>query len=92
MFLLFYLGKICMCSLTCVPLSWQIDAHNGAVNDLAFAHPNKQLCLVSCGDDKLIKVRTIFYYMLRLMKNTPHHLNGRVDTGVGFGRAKTIQL
>nr|XP_023929204.1 topless-related protein 3-like isoform X1 [Quercus suber]XP_023929206.1 topless-related protein 3-like isoform X3 [Quercus suber]POE89703.1 topless-related protein 3 [Quercus suber] len=34
----------------------EIDAHNGAVNDLAFAHPNKQLCLVSCGDDKLIKV------------------------------------
>ena len=92
MFLLFYLVKICMCSLTCVPLSWQIDAHNGAVNDLAFAYPNKQLCLVSCGDDKLIKVRTIFCYMLRLMKNTPHYLNGRVDTGVGFGGAKTIQL
>ncbi|XP_030957790.1 topless-related protein 3 [Quercus lobata] len=34
----------------------EIDAHIGAVNDLAFAHPNKQLCLVSCGDDKLIKV------------------------------------
>lgn len=34
----------------------QVDAHNGAVNDLAFAHPNKQLCVVTCGDDKLIKV------------------------------------
>lgn len=34
----------------------EIDAHVGGVNDLAFAHPNKQLCLVSCGDDKLIKV------------------------------------
>ncbi|KAG6701327.1 hypothetical protein I3842_08G159800 [Carya illinoinensis] len=34
----------------------EIDAHAGGVNDLAFAHPNKQLCLVSCGDDKLIKV------------------------------------
>jgi hypothetical protein len=22
---------------------------------LAFAHPNKQLCVVTCGDDKLIK-------------------------------------
>ncbi|XP_010528913.1 PREDICTED: topless-related protein 3-like [Tarenaya hassleriana] len=34
----------------------EIDAHVGAVNDLAFAHPNKQLCVVTCGDDKLIKV------------------------------------
>lgn len=35
----------------------QIDAHAGGVNDIAFAHPNKQqLCVVTCGDDKLIKV------------------------------------
>ncbi|KAF8038856.1 hypothetical protein BT93_B1417 [Corymbia citriodora subsp. variegata] len=34
----------------------EIDAHTGAVNDLAFAYPNKQLCVVTCGDDKLIKV------------------------------------
>ncbi|KAE8725524.1 Topless-related protein 2 [Hibiscus syriacus] len=34
----------------------EIDAHIGGVNDLAFAHPNKQLCIVTCGDDKLIKV------------------------------------
>ncbi|KAE8733394.1 Topless-related protein 3 [Hibiscus syriacus] len=33
-----------------------IDAHAGGVNDLAFAHPNKQLCIVTCGDDKIIKV------------------------------------
>uniref|UniRef100_A0A2P2MSL4 Uncharacterized protein MANES_09G174100 n=1 Tax=Rhizophora mucronata TaxID=61149 RepID=A0A2P2MSL4_RHIMU len=34
----------------------EIDAHLGGVNDLAFAHPNKHLCVVTCGDDKLIKV------------------------------------
>ncbi|KAK4491367.1 hypothetical protein RD792_002106 [Penstemon davidsonii] len=34
----------------------EIDAHAGGVNDIAFAHPNKQLCVVTCGDDKLIKV------------------------------------
>ncbi|XP_056845042.1 topless-related protein 3 [Raphanus sativus] len=34
----------------------EIDAHVGAVNDLAFAIPNRQLCVVTCGDDKLIKV------------------------------------
>ncbi|KAA8525101.1 hypothetical protein F0562_007035 [Nyssa sinensis] len=35
---------------------WEIDAHIGGVNDIAFAHPNKQLCIVTCGDDKTIKV------------------------------------
>lgn len=35
----------------------QIGAHVGAVNDLAFANPNGQLCVVTCGDDKLVKVR-----------------------------------
>uniref|UniRef100_A0A0D9UZ66 CTLH domain-containing protein n=1 Tax=Leersia perrieri TaxID=77586 RepID=A0A0D9UZ66_9ORYZ len=34
----------------------EIDAHSGAVNDIAFSRPNKQLCVVTCGDDKLIKV------------------------------------
>ncbi|XP_004495685.1 topless-related protein 3-like isoform X2 [Cicer arietinum] len=34
----------------------EVDAHVGGVNDLAFALPNKQLCIVTCGDDKLIKV------------------------------------
>ncbi|THG22276.1 hypothetical protein TEA_017588 [Camellia sinensis var. sinensis] len=33
----------------------EIDAHVGGVNDIAFAHPNKQLCIVTCGDDKTIK-------------------------------------
>ncbi|GAB2277382.1 Topless- protein 3, variant 2 [Dionaea muscipula] len=34
----------------------EIEAHAGTVNDLAFAYPNKQPCVVTCGDDKLIKV------------------------------------
>uniref|UniRef100_A0A7N0U966 CTLH domain-containing protein n=1 Tax=Kalanchoe fedtschenkoi TaxID=63787 RepID=A0A7N0U966_KALFE len=34
----------------------EIDAHVGGVNDIAFAHPNKQLCFVTCGDDNIIKV------------------------------------
>ncbi|KAK6153757.1 hypothetical protein DH2020_013396 [Rehmannia glutinosa] len=34
----------------------EIDAHVGGVNDLAFALPNKQLAVITCGDDKLIKV------------------------------------
>ncbi|CAL5407393.1 unnamed protein product [Camellia sinensis] len=33
----------------------EIDAHVGGVNDIAFAHSNKQLCIVTCGDDKTIK-------------------------------------
>ncbi|XP_077237920.1 topless-related protein 1-like [Tasmannia lanceolata] len=34
----------------------EIDAHIGGVNDLAFSHPNKQLCIITCGDDQAIKV------------------------------------
>ncbi|XP_010921588.1 protein TPR1 isoform X1 [Elaeis guineensis] len=34
----------------------EIGAHVGGVNDIAFSRPNKQLCVVTCGDDKLIKV------------------------------------
>lgn len=34
----------------------QIDAHVGGVNDIAFSLPNKQLCIITCGDDKVIKV------------------------------------
>ncbi|XP_031379042.1 topless-related protein 4-like isoform X2 [Punica granatum] len=34
----------------------EIDAHAGSVNDLAFSFPNKQLCIVTCGDDRTIKV------------------------------------
>ncbi|CAN6583703.1 unnamed protein product [Malus baccata var. baccata] len=34
----------------------EIDAHAGSVNDLAFGNPAKQLCVITCGDDKAIKV------------------------------------
>ncbi|KAG5034202.1 hypothetical protein JHK87_009112 [Glycine soja] len=34
----------------------QIDAHDGSVNDLAFSSLNKQLLVITCGDDKKIKV------------------------------------
>ncbi|KAJ7966212.1 Protein TOPLESS [Quillaja saponaria] len=34
----------------------EIDAHVGSVNDLAFCKPTKQLSVLTCGDDKTIKV------------------------------------
>ncbi|KAK6288571.1 hypothetical protein POUND7_000112 [Theobroma cacao] len=34
----------------------EIDAHIGGVNDLAFAHPFEALRIITCGDDKRIKV------------------------------------
>ncbi|KAK1272817.1 Topless-related protein 1 [Acorus gramineus] len=34
----------------------EIDAHVGGVNDIAFSTPNKQLCIITCGDDRTIKV------------------------------------
>ena len=38
----------------------QLDAHIGGVNDIAFSHPNKSLSIVTCGDDKTIKVDEFF--------------------------------
>ncbi|XVE54456.1 hypothetical protein DITRI_Ditri03aG0082800 [Diplodiscus trichospermus] len=34
----------------------EIEAHVGSVNDLAFSYPNKQLRIVTCGEDRVIKV------------------------------------
>jgi len=47
----------------------QVDAHIGGVNDLSFALPNKQLCIVTCGDDKLIKVHKSTCFNFGLNKN-----------------------
>ena len=35
---------------------FQIDAHLGTVNDLAFSNRNRQLSIISCGEDRTIKV------------------------------------
>ncbi|XP_057969141.1 topless-related protein 4-like isoform X2 [Malania oleifera] len=34
----------------------EIDAHIGNVSDLAFADQNEQLCIITCGEDKAVKV------------------------------------
>ncbi|XP_045791919.1 topless-related protein 2-like [Trifolium pratense] len=34
----------------------EIEAHDGRVNDIGFSFSKNQLCIVTCGDDKLIKV------------------------------------
>ncbi|KAL8501759.1 hypothetical protein ACS0TY_021034 [Phlomoides rotata] len=35
---------------------FEIDAHVGSVNDIAFSKPYYKLVVISCGDDKLIQV------------------------------------
>ncbi|KAI9107039.1 hypothetical protein K1719_022567 [Acacia pycnantha] len=34
----------------------EIEAHVGSVNDLAFCNPTTNLCLLTCGDDRTIKL------------------------------------
>ncbi|KAF8393179.1 hypothetical protein HHK36_021420 [Tetracentron sinense] len=34
----------------------EIEAHVGNVNDIAFSHPNEKLSVITCGEDKSIKV------------------------------------
>lgn len=48
----------------------QIEAHVGSVNDLAFSYPNKQLCIVTCGEDRSIKVQTLLHPLLFKIKFT----------------------
>jgi len=36
-----------------------IDAHIGGVNDIAFVHLQRKLCVITCGDDKIVKVNLI---------------------------------
>lgn len=63
----------------------QIDAHVGGVNDIAFSHPNKQLCIITCGDDKTIKVilANVFKLNIENKREFPemvHDVNGRCGT------------
>ncbi|KAK4479184.1 hypothetical protein RD792_014695 [Penstemon davidsonii] len=37
-------------------MALQIEAHIGSVNDIAFTIPNKHVYIITCGDDKLVKV------------------------------------
>ena len=52
----------CVCVCVSLPrmffffFFFQIDAHVGKVSDLGFSHPNRQLCIITCGEDKTIKV------------------------------------
>ncbi|KAK6288586.1 hypothetical protein POUND7_000127, partial [Theobroma cacao] len=64
----------------------EIDAHVGGVNDLAFAHINKRLCIVTCGDDKLIKVRDSKFSLKVFIELdiSCYYPNERNGTGVGF--------
>ncbi|XP_060208854.1 topless-related protein 1-like isoform X2 [Lycium barbarum] len=34
----------------------EFEAHSGSVNDLAFSKPDNQLFVITCGEDKLVKV------------------------------------
>ncbi|KAK9715176.1 hypothetical protein RND81_06G147900 [Saponaria officinalis] len=34
----------------------EIEAHVGSVNDLAFSQPSKHMAIITCGEDRLIKV------------------------------------
>ncbi|RHN73139.1 putative transcription factor WD40-like family [Medicago truncatula] len=54
----------------------EIDAHDGDVNDLAFSFKKNQLCVVTCGDDKLIKVYSVLPHSKEniQVKLFSHHL------------------
>ncbi|RVW53884.1 Topless-related protein 1 [Vitis vinifera] len=46
----------CYCSRNSIWEYMELEAHDGSVNDLAFACPNDQHFIITCGDDATIKV------------------------------------
>ncbi|XP_057248693.1 topless-related protein 1 isoform X2 [Beta vulgaris subsp. vulgaris] len=40
--------------------SLEIDAHVGSVNNIAFSKPDKETFVITCGDDKMVKVWDAF--------------------------------
>ncbi|THU43854.1 hypothetical protein C4D60_Mb02t01190 [Musa balbisiana] len=76
----------------------EIDAHVGGVNDIAFSHPSKQLCVVTCGDDKLIKVWDLNGQRLFVFEGheapiysiCPHHKENIQRQYTGFRKKSTV--
>ncbi|KAG6523200.1 hypothetical protein ZIOFF_013053 [Zingiber officinale] len=54
----------------------EIDAHIGSVNDIAFSYPKKTLSIITCGDDKAIKVsKTMWFISQKIVQEELYVLN-----------------
>ncbi|KAG6536850.1 hypothetical protein ZIOFF_001921 [Zingiber officinale] len=54
----------------------EIDAHIGSVNDIAFSYPKKTLSIITCGDDKAIKVsKTMWLISQKIVQEELYVLN-----------------
>lgn len=68
------LTDICVLSILVSPTSdIQIEAHDGRVNDLAFAAPNKQQFLITCGNDGTVKVCLNFFWNMHRRHSSSFH-------------------
>ncbi|KAG6523080.1 hypothetical protein ZIOFF_012933 [Zingiber officinale] len=53
-----------------------IDAHIGSVNDIAFSYPKKTLSIITCGNDKAIKVsKTMWLISQKIVQEELYVLN-----------------
>ncbi|KAG6472511.1 hypothetical protein ZIOFF_069976 [Zingiber officinale] len=54
----------------------EIDAHIDSVNDIAFSYPKKTLSIITCGDDKAIKVsKTMWLISQKIVQEELYVLN-----------------
>ncbi|KAJ6924819.1 hypothetical protein NC652_017937 [Populus alba x Populus x berolinensis] len=58
----------------------EIDAHVGGVNDLAFCAPEKQLLVITCGDDKTVKAMMLLFILSVLISNGNVHVKITLDS------------
>ncbi|KAG6527254.1 hypothetical protein ZIOFF_009349 [Zingiber officinale] len=60
----------------------EIDAHIGSVNDIAFSYPKKTLSIITCGNDKAIKVsKTMWLISQKIVQEELYVLNSLLALG-----------
>ncbi|MED6165360.1 hypothetical protein PIB30_098862 [Stylosanthes scabra] len=78
----------------------QIDAHNGAVNDIAFSkcHPLSTMLLITCGDDKKINIwqAESGEYLFSFLQDSPYLLSAsnerKIKTWRFYNRAEEFNF
>ncbi|KAM7462172.1 hypothetical protein LguiA_030293 [Lonicera macranthoides] len=75
-----------------IDIQLEIEAHVGGVNDLAFSKPNEQLYVITCGDDKLIKVWDVTtgvkQYVFEGHEAPVYSICSHVSNEIHFGTSK----
>ncbi|KAM7462173.1 hypothetical protein LguiA_030294 [Lonicera macranthoides] len=75
-----------------IDIQIEIEDHVGGVNDLVFSKPNEQLYVITCGDDKLIRVWDVTtgvkQYVFEGHEAPVYSICSHVSNGIHFSTSK----